>query len=177
MSRMIEDMLDLARARLAGGIPLSREPSDLGVLVHRVVQEHQVASPDRRIESSSEGDLTGDWDADRLAQVASNLIGNALQHGGPDDVVTVRLQGLSDGAVVFSVANTGTIPADLLPHIFDPFRGGERPLRRGNGLGLGLYIVQQIVLAHRGSIEARSADGRTVFHVTIPRRTLEAIKL
>ena len=71
-------MLDLARARLAGGIPIARAQTDLGVLVHRVVQEQQAAYPDGRIEVVQEGDLAGDWDADRLAQVASNLIGNAL---------------------------------------------------------------------------------------------------
>ena len=137
MSRMINDMLDLARARLAGGIVLKREPCDFGSLVQRVVEEHRVASPARRIEVRLEGDLKGEWDADRLAQVASNLIGNSLQHGERDAAVKVHVDGTREDAVVLSVANAGAIPADVLPHVFDPFRGGQRQLGRSDGLGLG----------------------------------------
>jgi signal transduction histidine kinase len=177
MSRMIEDMLDLARARLAGGIPLKREPADFGALVHRVVQEHQAAFPDRKIELRAEGDVTGEWDADRLAQVASNLIGNALQHGHPSCAVEVRLESSPGDTVVFSVANEGCIPPEVLPHLFDPFRGGGRSAVRNEGLGLGLYIVQQIVLAHQGRIDVESGETRTTFRVSIPRMVLETVKL
>jgi two-component system sensor histidine kinase/response regulator len=177
MSRMIEDMLDLARARLAGGIPLKREATDLAVLVQRVVQEHQAACPEQRIEMRSEGNITGEWDADRLAQLASNLIGNALQHGATGQPVQVRLQERAGDTIVLSVSNAGAIPADLLPHVFDPFRGGQRQVSRNEGLGLGLYIVQQIVVAHQGSIDVQSGDGRTTFRVTIPRRFFDTIKL
>jgi two-component system sensor histidine kinase/response regulator len=178
MSRLIEDMLDLARARLAGGIPLKREPTDAGVLLNRVVQEHQAAFPDRRIELRSEGDLGGEWDADRLAQLASNLIGNAIQHGNDTGVVEVRLHGTARDVVTLSVANDGSIDPEFLPHIFNPFRGGERSMGRGEGLGLGLYIVQQIVLAHQGSIDVQSgSDGRTLFSVRVPRRIVDLIKL
>ena len=178
MSRMINDMLDLARARLAGGIVLKREPCDFGALVQRVVEEHRVASPGRRIEVRLEGDLKGEWDADRLAQVASNLIGNSLQHGERDAAVKVHVDGTREDAVVLSVANAGAIPADVLPHVFDPFRGGQRQLGRSDGLGLGLYIVQQIVQAHEGSVEVQSGDAEhTLFRVTMPRRLVEVVKL
>ena len=178
MSRMINDMLDLARARLAGGIVLKREPCDFGSLVPRVVEEHRVASPGRRIEVRLEGDLRGEWDADRLAQVASNLIGNSLQHGERDAAVKVHVDGTREDAVVLSVANAGAIPADVLPHVFDPFRGGQRQLGRSDGLGLGLYIVQQIVQAHEGSVEVQSGDAEhTLFRVTMPRRLVEVVKL
>lgn len=176
MSRLIEDMLDLARARLAGGIPLKRERGDLGTLIHRVVLEHQEAFPSRRIEVSLEGDLSGDWDADRLIQVASNLVGNALQHGETGNPVRVRLDGTASDLVTLSVTSGGRIAADVLPHIFDPFRGGERAVGRNEGLGLGLYIVQQIVHAHQGSVEVQSEDA-TVFLVTVPRSAAEVVKL
>jgi two-component system sensor histidine kinase/response regulator len=176
MSRLIEDMLDLARARLAGGIPLKRERGDLGALIHRVVQEHQEAHADRRIEVSLEGDLTGDWDADRLVQVASNLVGNALQHGEAGGPVQVRLDGTTSDLVTLSVTSGGRIAADVLPHIFDPFRGGERAVGRNDGLGLGLYIVQQIVQAHQGSVQVQSEDA-TVFLVTVPRSAAAGVKL
>src|SRR5882724_579583 len=103
MSRMIEDMLDMARARLAGGIPLKREPADLGALVSRVVSEIQAAYPERKIEVERTGDLSGNWDGERLAQVASNLLGNALQHGDASGVVRFTVDGTRPDAVVINV--------------------------------------------------------------------------
>ncbi len=170
MSRMIEDMLDMARARLAGGIPLKREPADLGVLIDRVIGEVQAAYPERRIEVQQAGDLNGNWDGERLAQVASNLLGNALQHGDESAAVDVKFDGTRADAVVITVENSGTIPPDLLPQLFDPFRGAQRQAGRTEGLGLGLYIVQQIVAAHGGSVDVESGhENRTTFAVRIPR--------
>jgi len=169
MSRMIEDMLDMARARLAGGIPLKREAAQLGALVERVVGEIQAAYPEQRIEVLATGDLNGNWDGERLAQVVSNLLGNALQHG-EGDAVTVKVDGTQAEAVVVTVSNSGTIPSELLPRLFDPFRGAQRQAGRAEGLGLGLYIVQQIVLAHGGNVQVQSGeDNRTTFRVSIPR--------
>jgi signal transduction histidine kinase len=168
MGRMIDDILDLARARLAGGIPLKREPAELGGLIQRVVQEHRAIFPDRRITVTIDGELTGEWDADRLAQVASNLIGNALRHGDPDRPVEVMLDGTPAALVRLEVRNGGVIPPDLLPTIFDPFRGGQSAART-EGLGLGLYIVQQIVHAHGGSIAVTSTNEGTRFSVQLPR--------
>jgi two-component system, sensor histidine kinase and response regulator len=171
MSRMIEDMLDMARARLAGGIPLKREAAELGALVDRVVGEIQAAYPERRVEIHKTGDLNGNWDGERLAQVVSNLLGNALQHGADGSAVQVNVDGTRTGAVVVTVSNAGTIPPDLLPQLFDPFRGAQRQTGRAEGLGLGLYIVQQIVEAHGGRVEVQSGggDNRTTFTVSIPR--------
>jgi len=170
MGRMIEDMLDLARARLAGGIIVKCEPCDFRTLVERVIREHQSAAPQRIFETSYSGDLCGRWDAERIAQVASNLIGNALKHGDPDGAVQVALDGTARISTAFTVTNAGTIPAELIGHLFDPFRGGQRPAGRGEGLGLGLYIVYQIVKAHRGTVDVESGrDGRTRFRVVLPR--------
>ena len=171
MSRMIEDMLDMARARLAGGIPLKREAADLGALADRVVGEVQAAYPEHRIDVRKSGDLNGNWDGERLAQVASNLLGNALQHGNEKEAVQVNVDGRKPDEVRITVANSGTIPPDLLPQLFDPFRGGaQRQAGRTEGLGLGLYIVQQIVLAHGGRVQVESGESnRTTFTVSIPR--------
>ena len=170
MQRMIEDVLDLARARLAGGIVIRPSAADLGTLVSRVVQEHQAAFPGHRIDMTQVGNLAGEWDADRLAQVASNLIGNALQHGEDSEPVRISLDGSAAQQVVLSVANAGGIPSDLLPYLFDPFHGGKRRMGRNGGLGLGLYIVQQIVRAHHGHVEVQSgAERETVFRVSVPR--------
>jgi signal transduction histidine kinase len=172
MTRMIDDMLDLARARLAGGIPLKVSHSDLSEPVQRVVHEYEIAHPERRIEVQQDGDLTGEWDAERLAQAASNLIGNALQHGVAGAPVQVRLDGTRADGVVLSVINSGCIPPRVMPHLFEPFQGGQREPGQNQGLGLGLYIVQQIVQVHRGSVNVQSEDGeRTLFHMRIPRKT------
>ncbi|HEX4049263.1 MAG TPA: hybrid sensor histidine kinase/response regulator [Steroidobacteraceae bacterium] len=171
MSRMIEDVLDVSRARLGGGVPLRRESTELLGLVQRVVREHQIACPDRPIELSHVGDLQGNWDAGRLAQVVSNLVGNALQHGDRTAPVQLHLDGKGAEAVYVVVTNRGRIPPELLPHIFEPFRGGaQRAGSGGERLGLGLFIVQEIVRAHEGTVSVRSAeDQRTQFSVLLPR--------
>ncbi len=171
MSRLIEDMLDLARARIGGGIAIKREEGDFGLLIGPVVREHQAASPDRHIEIASRGTLSGQWDSERIAQVASNLIGNAIKHGDPRGPVVLHLDGTQRDAVVFSVDNDGVIPIERQAGLFDPFKDGHQRVGRNEGLGLGLYIVQQIVTAHGGSIEVRTEeDRRTVFRVRLPRK-------
>jgi signal transduction histidine kinase len=177
MNRMIEDILDLARARLAGGIPLQRGHMNLVQLLEKAVAESRSANAGRELRFSHAGDPTGDWDSDRLAQVASNLIGNALQHGKHDQPIEIHLDGTQARAVIFAVSNAGSIPEATLPHIFDPFRGGiERPLR-SEGLGLGLFIVQQIVRAHGGRIDVQSEPGAyTRFQIALPRNISETIQ-
>ncbi len=170
MGRMIEDMLDLARARLAGGIIVKREPADFGALVERVVREHQAAAAERLIETTYAGQFAGRWDAERVAQVASNLIGNALKHGDAEGPVQVHLDGTAADFIILSVANTGTIPPHLRDHLFDPFRGAQRPAGRNEGLGLGLYIVYQIVKAHGGRVDIDTGrDNRTSIRIVMPR--------
>jgi signal transduction histidine kinase len=175
MARMIGDLLDLTRARLGGGIALSRTDADLGEIVERVLEEVLALHPQRKIEVAAEGDLTGHWDADRLQQIASNLLSNALQHGDPAGEVAVRLSGAAADTVVLSVTNAGVIDAALLPSIFEPFRSGRKA--SSEGLGLGLYIAQQIAIAHRGGLTVdAAAAATTTFTLTIPRR-LEAFSL
>jgi two-component system, sensor histidine kinase and response regulator len=170
MARMIEDMLDLARARLGGGILVKREPADMQAMIERVVREHQAAAPARLIELAFEGDCEGEWDSERISQVASNLIGNALKHGDANGPVEVHLDGSVRDRVTFTVKNAGTIPAQVVDHLFDPFSGGGRQPGRSEGLGLGLYIVSQIVQAHDGSVDVESGqDGTTSFRVRLPR--------
>jgi two-component system, sensor histidine kinase and response regulator len=172
MSHMIEDLLDLARGRLAaGGMQITREPVDFAAVVGRVVRESQAAKPGRALEMRQEGHFDGEWDAGRLAQVASNLISNALQYGDASEPVLVELDGTREDAVEMVVSNAGNIPPDLLPQIFDPFRGRSGPGRRSEGLGLGLYIVKELVDAHEGRVDVSSIPGeRTRFTVQLPRQ-------
>jgi two-component system sensor histidine kinase/response regulator len=170
MARLIEDMLDLARARLGGGIAVNRQTADFKALVERVVREHQLAAPSREVRSSFAGELNGQWDSERIAQVAANLIGNALKHGEPGCVVEVELDGTRPECVTLVVRNGGTIPPQMVAHLFDPFRGSQSALGRGEGLGLGLYIVSQIVKAHGGTVEVDTGkDHTTAFRICLPR--------
>jgi signal transduction histidine kinase len=114
-----------------------------------------------------DGDQRGHWDSDRLAQLLSNLVGNALQHSPADSLVRVRVRGEGAFAAI-EVNNAGVIPREQLPQMFEPFRRGENA---SDGLGLGLYIVERIVSAHAGTITVRSdADQGTTFEVRLPRR-------
>ena len=171
MERLIADMTDLARARLGQGIPIAPEAIDLQMLVPPVVDELRASHPDRRIDVSASGDLHASADPGRIGQVVSNLLSNALLHGRPDTPVELVLDGSRADRVAIRVRNAGRIAPELLPHVFDPFRGGAAQPGQTHGLGLGLYIVRQIVLVHGGQIEARVDDTEhTVFEVMLPRR-------
>jgi signal transduction histidine kinase len=173
MARMIADMLDLARDRLGGGIPIRPRPIDLAATVERVVVECQATQPQTRIVVESTGDLTCEADPERLAQVLSNLIGNALQHGAAGEPVVVRLDGTAPASVGIGVQNAGEIAPEALPHLFEAFARGPGRAHEG-GLGLGLYITQQIALAHGGDVRARSGDAVTTIEVTLPRSPVAA---
>lgn len=169
MGHMIEDLLDVTRIRQAGGLALQLGPSHMQTLVQRTLDEVATSHPERPIDSTLAGDLAGTWDAERLCQVVTNLVGNALHHGSADHPVRIAVDGTRPEEVSIMVSNGGTIPPGLLPHLFDPFRGGEREPGRHQGLGLGLFIAHQIVRAHHGTIEARSHNDVTSFRVTLPR--------
>jgi two-component system sensor histidine kinase/response regulator len=165
MHRMIEDILDLTRTELAGGIHITPRDADLGEICRTVIEEHRLARPERVVRLDVAGDVRGCWDADRLARVVSNLVGNAIEHQpGP---VHVRVKDL-DGKVVLEVHNEGP-PIDIrvLPALFEPFRRGEEG--GAEGLGLGLYIVREIARAHEGSVDATSSCEGTTFTVTLPK--------
>lgn len=170
MAEIIEQLMDLTRGRLGGGIPIQREPGELGHQCEQVLGELELAHPEADLRFEAHGDLAGTWDRGRLAQVLSNLVGNAIQHGlaGAPIRVTARDEGPD---VVLEIHNEGApIPAELVPRLFDPFRRGAEQIRARGGLGLGLYIAQQITIAHGGDIEARSTpDAGTTFTVRIPR--------
>ena len=169
MGRMIEDLLDVTRIRQAGGLALKLAPANLADVVRRTVDELQTGFPEGRIEATLAGDLDGVWDAERLCQVAANLVGNAIHHGDPASPVQVRADGTQACTVVLSVANGGTIDPGLMPYLFNPFRGREREPGRHQGLGLGLFIAEQIVRAHHGRIGVSSQDGTTCFRIELPR--------
>lgn len=177
MSKMISDLLDLTRARRLGGFPVSLEPASLSAICRRVLEELEAAYPDRRLFYEEEQPVVGVWDADRLAQVVSNLVANALEHGGEEVPVFVRAC-LRGGLVALEVHNPGPpIPAERLATLFEPFhctRDAASRVRR-SGLGLGLYIVQEIIQAHGGQVTVHSLEGEgTTFTVLLPRDSRDA---
>ncbi|MFL5308947.1 MAG: ATP-binding protein [Myxococcales bacterium] len=171
IARMTHDLLDYTRARVGGGIPVTRRPADAGEIARQVVDEAQVLGAGGAIEFSAEGDLGGEWDADRLNQALWNLLDNALRYGAPGDPVSVGARA-DEARVRLSVHNRGPpIAEESLPFLFEPFRrGSHAPAGRGAGLGLGLYIVGEIARAHGGELRARStATEGTTFELVLPR--------
>lgn len=169
MLRMIDQLLDLTRIRLGQGLPLTREPVDLRDLARAVVEELELANQGCQLDVEATGDLEGSWDRDRIQQLLSNVVGNACTYRLPGTPVRLRLDGTRPDEVTLEVHNQGTIPPDLLADVFEPLRAGKQPGR--TGLGLGLFISQQVALAHGGDITAASseADG-TRFTAVLPRR-------
>jgi len=177
MGRMIDQLLDFTRIRLGGGIPLERRLVDLGVICRTAADEIEGTFGADGIEIETAGDPVGLWDGDRLTQLVSNLLGNAIAHGSQGGRVRVRVDG-GDATVVLALHNRGTVPRDVLPHLFRPMGiGSDRKHTGSSGLGLGLYISQQIVLAHAGTIDITSSeqDGTEVT-VRLPRSTEPALR-
>lgn len=166
MARMVADLLELARTQLGGGIKVQLAPNDLGAIAEHVTHELRAAHPKRDIRVSVRGDLRGPFDRPRVEQALSNLIGNAIQHG--QDPIEILVHEADDRrSLETAVTSRGRpIAPEELATFFDPFRPDRTSTE---GLGLGLYIVGQIALAHGARVDARSVEGRTTFVVTWPR--------
>jgi signal transduction histidine kinase len=173
MAQMIGDLLDFTACGLGAAMPLEPAPTDLGELCREVVEETRSGHPTRRVRVEASGDLAGEWDAARLRQVISNLLGNAVQHGADPIDLSVHGEGPQ---VLLAVRSVGTpIPPDVLGTIFDPLVRGSSPdlaqRRRPGSIGLGLFIAREVVTGHGGDIRVESsAEAGTVFTVRLPRR-------
>jgi sigma-B regulation protein RsbU (phosphoserine phosphatase) len=168
-ARLIDQLLDLTRSRLGGGIPIDPIRFDMNEVCRQVIDEMELTHPDSPLRVERQGDLGGVWDRDRVYQLLANLVGNAFQHGEPRSEITLRVDG-REAELVIEVANRGApIPQATLPFIFDAFRKG-RTDHPTHGLGLGLFIAQQIARSHGGSISVASSEGEgTTFRVRLPR--------
>ena len=167
MANMIDNILDFARGRLGGGLSLQRRAVDVGALVRQIVAELAIGHPGRDIFVDCAAAVPVDCDPQRVAQLLSNLLGNALVHGAVDRPVTVRCA-IEDGEMRLSVGNAGDeIPLAARAQLFQPFSrgvaGGER-----EGLGLGLYIASEIAAAHGGRLSVASSPAETCFTFRMP---------
>jgi signal transduction histidine kinase len=168
MQRMVGEVLDFARGHLGGGIPANPTLNDMAAICRTVVEEATASHPDREIRLDARGDLRGPFDRDRVTQALSNLVSNAIQHTR-GSVEIAALESEDRGHVITRVSSHGApISPELKARLFDPFARGDDSVAR-HGLGLGLYIVHQIALAHGGVIDVDSDAAATRFTIRWPR--------
>jgi signal transduction histidine kinase len=174
MTGMVDNLLDFTRSRIGGGIQIERAFCDLNDVVEQVVDEFRSYHPGKSIRRVTKGDCKGQWDPGRIAQVYQNLIANALQYGDPEKPVIVSSE-CDGGEAVIRVHNSGPVisPQDQ-KRLFNLLHRHASAAMEGNSrgnLGLGLYIVAEVVAAHGGTVEVSSTESRgTEFVVKLPRQ-------
>lgn len=162
MNGLIENLMDFARGRLGKGITLSTANEDLAPALNHVIDELQIIWPDRVIYSDISLQETISCDSKRIAQLFSNLLGNALSHGDATAPVFIDAK-ITDGQFILNVTNSGLpIPSDLVNSLFQPFSRADHQAE-SDGLGLGLYIASEISRAHNGELLVHSDEARTTF--------------
>ncbi|HUQ07068.1 MAG TPA: HAMP domain-containing sensor histidine kinase [Kofleriaceae bacterium] len=167
---MADQVLDMTRARLGGGIPLARCNTHLAPLLRSVIEDVARTHPRQRFQLAGAEAVKGIWDPDRLGQAAANLLTNAAKYGLEGAPVTIAVEH-SDGETTIRVHNElrdEPINPRALARMFDPCHGGSDHQHAGTGLGLGLYVAQQIVHAHGGTIVVESSREGTTFQIALP---------
>lgn len=167
MYEMINNIMDLARGRLGGGISISPTFINLEELLNQVSDELKVARPDREIVSNCNISKLIECDPSRISQLISNLLANAITHGSADTPVLVNTT-INENFWEISVINQGSpIPKDAMAHLFHPFYRKDSHSSK-NGLGLGLYIASEIAKAHNGTLTVTSDEQKTCFTFRAP---------
>ena len=167
-SSLIDNVLDLARTRMGAGFSIAASTRPLAPVIEQVVAELRAIAPERQIETEVELTHPVRADADRIGQLLSNLLSNALAHGSANEPVRLSAR-TTDEAFELSVANGGKpIPPEVMEHLFQPFFRGA--VDRGReGLGLGLFIASEIAKAHGGTLSVCSHTRETRFSFLMPR--------
>ena len=171
MTRIVDQLLDLSHSRLGGGIPLARTKVHLSPIIRSVIDELTRVRRGSVLELGECVEVKGCWDEDRVRQVVSSVLDNALQHGleGAPVQITVSLTADTATIAVLNQLRDGAIPSPMLDTLFEPYRRGWDSEHTGGGLGLGLYFAREIMRKHGGDVVvvASSADG-TEFRITLP---------
>ena len=173
MNRLITDLMDYTRNQLGTKLPVSLAPTNLAKVCTDIIDELRIAHPERSILLEMNGLFDGNWDEQRIAQVFSNLLGNAIQHGNTSTPIEVILTS-SQNSVVIKIINQGKpIPDSKIQHIFEPLvrleENENADYSQKTSLGLGLYIAREIVLAHNGTLNVTSSDAKgTAFEISLP---------
>ena len=172
MNQLVADLLELTRTGFGESMPIARVETDIGTIVRDVVDEVGASHPGSVLEIEATGELAGQWDDARLTQALTNLVGNAVQHGTPGAPVRILARGHAE-EVEISIHNSGRpIPPNEIDGLFQAMKPAATDDRRDrrHHLGLGLYIVDQIISAHGGSIDVESTESNgTTFTVHVPR--------
>ncbi|MYM73404.1 GHKL domain-containing protein [Duganella sp. FT134W] len=177
MDAIVRDLLDFSTTHLGEGIPIDPRTVDLLEVCQHTIEEAKAFHPDRKFELKAEGELTGAWDGQRMGQAFSNLISNAIQHSTPESVIRVSISGAAN-EVVYEVQNDAEVFSPTkLRTLFDPIKrfairpASERVGSRMQNLGLGLYVVKEIVNAHDGEVSVKSSkDDGVTFTVRLPKQ-------
>jgi signal transduction histidine kinase len=174
MNQLVNDLIDYTRTHLGSDLPIKLKPTNMAMICQETVDELRTTHPDRMIRFDASGDMDGQWDEGRIAQVFSNLVGNALQHGAKGEEVMVNIR--SDTHHIDATVHNKGRPIDpaRIHSIFEPlmrFAEDESPEHtRQTSLGIGLYITREIVRAHGGTIKVESSpEAGTDFKVRLPR--------
>jgi signal transduction histidine kinase len=168
---MIDTLLDFTRVRVTGKpLPIAQDACDYADVLRDIVEESSVASPEQPIELEIRGDTRGVCDAQRIAEAVSNLLSNAIKYGDSTKPIRVSLEGDAN-AITLGVHNEGSpIPEGLMPVLFEPFARGHSEADSRQGMGMGLFVVKEIVTSHGGHIEVESIpQAGTTFTLHIPR--------
>ena len=171
MQAMIRDLLDFAGTGLGREMPMRFQDGNLLETCHSALAELMAAHPRRIFQFEHDGDLRTSFDPERIGQALSNLLNNAINHGDPDRPVAMRVRTEPQDLVVDVVNEGRTVPPDVLQAAMEPAsRGGMLRSEGSSGLGLGLYIAQQVAKAHGGTVTAASHDKKTRFSLRLPRK-------
>lgn len=171
IDRLMNDLNVLVRSRMRVKLPLTKTNADLGEICEQTLEEVKASHRNADFELETIGDLSGTWDRERLGQIIFNLVVNAVIHASAKHVhIAAEGQGTD---VALRVTNQGApIPAEMQDSIFDPFvsRDAASSALTKTGLGLGLFIVREIVNGHDGTVGVASTESEgTTFTVRLPR--------
>lgn len=171
MKEMLDDLMDFTESRIGEGLIIHRGPADLAEITRLLVEEFRSAHQDHRFEHVVNGDCSGHWDASRIGQICQNLISNALQHGDPQGNIVVGCEARKDQVVLTVNSKGKPIPEAQQQDIFE--LSSRKHVEKGNpnkNLGLGLYIVRELVMAHDGKVSVESTQSAgTTFTVELPK--------